>query len=79
MTSIARVGKNGEIVLRKPEMKIAGIKPGDKVVIIGHPRGIIIKKIPSLRSILEQKSVIKLTLDEVRELWREIRKEIDTS
>ena len=77
MPSIARVGKKGEIVLKKPERDIAGIKPGDEVVIIGRPRGIIIRKIPSLESLLSKSYKVVLTLEELKKLRREIRKEID--
>ena len=77
MTSIAKVGKKGEIVLKKPERDIAGIKPGDEVVIIGRPRGLIIKKLPSLKSLLEKPPLVTLTLDELKKLREEIRKEIE--
>ncbi len=77
MPSIAKVGKRGEIVLKKPERDIAGIKPGDEVVIIGRPRGIIIRKLPSLESLLSKPPKIILTLEELKKLRREIRKEIE--
>ena len=77
MATIAKVGKKGEIVLKKPERDVAGIKPGDKVIIIGQPGEIIIRKIPSLEELLRKPPKIKLTLEELKKLREEVRKEIE--
>jgi len=77
MPSVAKVGKKGEIVLRKSEREIAGIKPGDEVVIIGYPKGILIKKIPTLEQLLSKPPKIELTLEELKKLRKEVRKEIE--
>jgi len=77
LVAITRVGKKGEIVLRKSEREKAGIKPGDKVLIIGTPNGIIIKKIPSLEDLLSRPPVIELTIQELKKLRKEIRREIN--
>mgnify|MGYP000041111728 CR=1 FL=1 len=77
MATIAKVGKKGEVVLKKPERDIAGIKPGDKVIIIGRPGEIIIRKIPSLEELLRKPPKIKLTIEELKKLREDVRKEIE--
>ena len=77
MPSIAKVGKKGEIVLKKPEREIAKIKPGDEVLIVGYPRGIMIKKLPTLRELLEKPPKVVLTLDELKKLREIVRKELE--
>jgi len=46
------VGKKGEILPKKPLRDIAGIKPGDQVLIEAHPGEFIIKKIYSVEEAL---------------------------
>jgi len=77
MASVSKVGKKGEIVLKKPERDIAGIKPGDYVAIIGRPNAIIIKKIYSLEELLNRPKKVRLTLEELKKLRKEIRDEIN--
>ncbi len=46
------VGKKGEILPKKPLRDIAGIKPGDEVLIEAHQGEFIIKKIYSVEEAL---------------------------
>ncbi len=77
MTSLTKVGKRGEVVLRKAEREAAGIKPGDAVVIIGRPGEVIVRKIPSLEEILATPPKVKISLEELAGLRGELREELE--
>jgi len=77
MTSTARVGKRGEIVLRKAEREAAGIKPGDMVVISGRPGEIVIRKVPTLEEILSRPCKVKVSVNELKKLREDFRRELE--
>ncbi|MEM1658386.1 MAG: AbrB/MazE/SpoVT family DNA-binding domain-containing protein [Candidatus Jordarchaeales archaeon] len=77
MTSLAKVGKKGEVVLRKAEREIAGIKPGDTVLIMGRPGEVIVRKIPSLEELLTAQPKARISLEELARLRRELREELE--
>ncbi|MCD6513702.1 MAG: AbrB/MazE/SpoVT family DNA-binding domain-containing protein [Candidatus Odinarchaeota archaeon] len=77
MTSIAVVGKKGELILKKKEREIANIKPGDKVLIIGMPGEIIIRKVPDIEQLLKRKLDMKpIDIQEWENERRRLRREM---
>ncbi|MHA1470809.1 MAG: AbrB/MazE/SpoVT family DNA-binding domain-containing protein [Candidatus Asgardarchaeia archaeon] len=77
MTSIAVVGKKGELILKKKEREIANIKPGDKVLIIGMPGEIIIRKVPDIEQLLKRKLDMKpIDIQEWENEKRRLRREM---
>ena len=77
MTSIAVVGKKGELILKKKEREIANIKPGDKVLIIGMPGEIIIRKVPDIEQLLKRKLDMKpIDIQEWESERRRLRREM---
>jgi len=77
MTSIAVVGKKGELILKKKERDIANIKPGDKVLIIGMPGEIIIRKVPDIEQLLKRKLDMKpIDIQEWENERRRLRREM---
>ena len=77
MTSIAVVGKKGELILKKKEREIANIKPGDKVLIIGMLGEIIIRKVPDIEQLLKRKLDMKpIDIQEWENEKRRLRREM---
>ena len=77
MTSIAVVGKKGELILKKKERDIANIKPGDKVLIIGMLGEIIIRKVPDIEQLLKRKLDMKpIDIQEWESERRRLRREM---
>jgi len=77
MTSIAVVGKKGELILKKKERDIANIKPGDKVLIIGMPGEIIIRKVLDIEQLLKRKLDMKpIDIQEWESERRRLRREM---
>ncbi|MHA1607368.1 MAG: AbrB/MazE/SpoVT family DNA-binding domain-containing protein [Candidatus Freyarchaeota archaeon] len=77
MTSIAKVGKRGEVVLKKAEREAAGIKAGDTVVIFGRPGEVIIRKIPSLEDVLSAPPKVKISVGDLARLRGKVREELE--
>lgn len=77
MLVISRVGKKGEIVLRKAIREEAGIKPGDYIILSTSKKGeITIRKIGSAKEFLEMPKLIKISKEELEKLRRKIHKEM---
>jgi len=66
------VGKKGEILPKKPLREIAGIKPGDQILIEAFPGEFIIKKIYSVSEALAMPLIASGTPESIE---REIEKE----
>ncbi|MEQ9714048.1 MAG: AbrB/MazE/SpoVT family DNA-binding domain-containing protein [Candidatus Asgardarchaeum sp.] len=76
MLVISRVGKKGEIVLRKAIREKAGIKPGDYIILSSKKGEITIRKIGSAKEFLEMPKLIKISKEELEKLRRKIHKEM---
>ena len=66
------VGKKGEILPKKPLRDIAGIKPGDEVLVEAHKGEFIIKKIYSVEEALAMPIIATGTPESIE---RDIEKE----
>ena len=77
MAIVAKVGKKGEIVIRKSIREKAGIKPGEYVLLTLRDREIIIKKIGSAKDLLEMPKLVKLSKEELEKIRRKIHKEME--
>jgi len=62
----ATIGKKGEILPKKSLREVAGIKPGDKVIIEAYPGKLIINKIYSVEELLEMPIISKGTPEEIK-------------
>ena len=77
MAIVAKVGKKGEIVIRKSIREKAGIKPGEYVLLTLRDREIVIKKIGSAKDLLEMPKLVKLSKEELEKIRRKIHKEME--
>ena len=71
------VGKKGEIYIEKRVREIAGLKPGDDLIVSVHRDEIIIKRIPSLNDILSKKPLAIISVEEIEEISREEQKKYE--
>ena len=60
-----KIGKKGEILPKKPLREIAGIKPGDQVLIEAYPGKLIINKIYSVEEALAMPIIAKGTPESI--------------
>lgn len=72
------VGKKGEILPKKNLREIAGISPGDRVVIKASPGTLIIDKIYSAKELLAMPIIASGTAEELEnEINEEAKKQFD--
>lgn len=71
------VGKKGEIYIEKRIREIAGLKPGDDLMVSVYHNAIIIKRIPSLDDILNKKPLATVSVEEIEEISREEQKKYE--
>ncbi|MHA2271981.1 MAG: AbrB/MazE/SpoVT family DNA-binding domain-containing protein [Candidatus Hodarchaeales archaeon] len=64
-TEKAIVGKKGEIYTRKRLRDLAGIEPGDEILIEASPGELRIRKILSLQELLELPKISSGTVEEI--------------
>ncbi len=67
-----KVGMKGEILPKKPLREIAGIKPGDNIMILAYPGKLVIQKIYTPEELLSMPKIAKGT---VKSIKKDIRKE----
>lgn len=73
-----KVGKKGEILPKKSLREVAGIHPGDQVLIEAHPGQIVIKKIYTIDELLAMPVIAEVTADEIeKELEKEGKKQAE--
>ncbi len=56
-----KVGKKGEILPKKHLREVAGINPGDEVLVMAYPGELIIRKIYSVEELLAMPIIAKGT------------------
>ena len=70
------VGKKGEILPKKHLRIISGISPGDEILIEAYPGEIIVKKIYSVKELLEMPIIAERTVDGIEiEIEEESKKQ----
>ena len=79
MSVVSRVGKKGELVLKKIIREKAGIKPGDYVILTSKKNEIIIQKIGSTEDFLKMPKLVKISKDELEKLRRKLHKEMEAT
>jgi bifunctional DNA-binding transcriptional regulator/antitoxin component of YhaV-PrlF toxin-antitoxin module len=68
ITDEGKVGKRGEILPKQPLREIAGLAPGDRILIEARPGEIIIKKILSIDEIFDLEPIAEYDPDEIEEI-----------
>lgn len=63
-----KVGKRGEILPKLPLREIAGISPGDRIIIEARPGELTIKKVLSIDEVFELDPIAEFDPDEVEDL-----------
>jgi len=78
MTIIAKgyVGKKEEIYIEKKARKKIGLKPGDRLVVFVKNNELRIRRIPSLKELLEKETLIEIDDEEIRKISDTITKNI---
>ena len=76
MATLGKIGKKGEVVIKKREREVAGLKPGDTVLMIARPGEVVIKKIYSLEELLKRPPVASAPVKEFLKERRALRKEM---
>jgi bifunctional DNA-binding transcriptional regulator/antitoxin component of YhaV-PrlF toxin-antitoxin module len=61
------IGKKGEILPKKRIRKMAGLAPGDKVIIEGYPNKIVIRKVLSIDDVFALPEIARGTPREIEE------------
>ena len=77
MYIVSKVGKKGEIVLRKSIREKVDIKPGEYVLLTLKDGAIVIRKIGSAKELLEMPKLVKLSKEELEKIRRKIHKEME--
>lgn len=73
---LAQVGKKGEILPKKKLREVAGIFPGDHVLIKASANGFVIKKVVSVEEAFNLEVIDSATPLELR---KQIKKELQTA
>ena len=71
----SKVGKRGEILPKQPLREMAGIFPGDRIIIEARQGELTIKKILSIDEIFELDPIAEFDPDEVEEILDELSEE----
>lgn len=79
LSVVSKVGKKGELVLKKSVREKAGIHPGDYVIMTSKKNEIIIKKIESIEDFFKMPKLIKISKGELTKLRRKIHKEMEAT
>ena len=69
-----RVGKRGEIYTTKMIRELAGIEAPGELSLVVRKGEVVIKKPVSLRDLLENKPVLKLSFEEAEQISEELQK-----
>ena len=75
ITDESKVGKRGEILPKQPLREIAGILPGDRIIIEARPGELTIKKILSIDEVFELDPIVEFDPNEVEDLLADLDKE----
>ena len=74
ITDESKVGKRGEILPKQPLREIAGISPGDRILIEARPGELTITKILSVDEIFDLEPIAAFDPDEVEDLMDDLSK-----
>jgi len=73
---VGKVGKKGELYMPGELRAKIGLNPGDNFLVTVERKGLIIKKGKKVSDLLMEEPVAKVTGKEMRELRKELEKEI---
>ena len=68
------VGKKGEIYIEKRGREAAGLKSGDKLIVVVSKNKIEILKVPRLEEILEKKPLAEISDEEIENISQSFQK-----
>ena len=73
----SRVGSKNELFPPKEIREKLGLKPGVKVIFRVEDGKLIVEPIPTIRDLLNEKPVVKVTLKEFHEFRRKLSRRIE--
>lgn len=73
MRVVARgyVGKKGEIYIEKRIRELAGLRPGDDLVVFVRDHELVVRRIPRLSDILGKKALAVIDVEEIERISEE--------
>jgi len=75
---VLKVGKKGEIYLKKPVQKYLGVKPGDEVIAVGKDELLLIAKKIEALDLLDETPIAEITVEEIKALRKELSEKLIT-